>query len=165
MKELWSLGWKWGRSKTGSDIAGLLLVILFLPLIMGMLALRFLRGLGLHLAIWLVWCTRGKHVLFVYSNSPNWHDYIEQQILPRLPRKATILNWSERHTWQWPSLAVQAFYYFGGKAEHVPLAVIVRPFRATRTLRFYKPFKDYKHGKLTTLVRIEEDFFSTLDTL
>jgi hypothetical protein len=144
---------------------GLILFVLFSPLIAAITTLRLIRGLGLHLVIWLVWCTQGRHVLFVYSNSPDWQDHIEQQILPRLPHNAAVLNWSERQQWGWSSLAVQAFYFFGGMSDYVPLALIFRPFRLTRTFRFFKPFKDHKHGRLATLARTEDDLFEALRTL
>ena len=118
--------WQRWRPKTGRDFAGLIIFVLFSPLIVAAFTFRLLRGLGLHLVIWLVWGARGQHVLFVYSNSPNWQDYIEQQILPRLPHNVAVLNWSERQKWRWSSLAVQAFYFFGGMSDYVPLAVIFR---------------------------------------
>jgi hypothetical protein len=69
----------------------------------------------------------GKRVLFVYSNSPVWQSYIENNILPRLPHGSVVLNWSERRRWRWWSLSAAAFHFFGGSREFNPLAVVVRP--------------------------------------
>jgi hypothetical protein len=101
----------------------------------------------------------------VYSNSPNWEAYIEEHILPRLPHNAAVLNWSERQNWRWTSLAVQTFYFFGGVSDYVPLALVFRPFRLTRTFRFLKPFKDHKHGKSAPLAETENDLFDALRTI
>src|SRR5438034_2962465 len=108
-----------------------------------MVIFYLLFGLLLHIAIWLMWCTRGKNVLFVYSNSPVWQSYVEQNILPLLPRNAIVLNWSERKTWHRFSLAAMAFQFFGGDREFNPLAVVFRPLRLSRTFRFWSAFKFY----------------------
>ncbi len=51
-----------------ADAIGLLLFIVFLPLIIVALTLHLLAGLFLHFAIWCCWCSRGRDVLFVYSD-------------------------------------------------------------------------------------------------
>jgi hypothetical protein len=101
-------------------------------------------------------------VLFVYSNSPVWHQYIEKNILPRLPPNTMILNWSERRDWGRVSLAYAAFRVFGGSREFNPLAVVVRPLRWAKCFRFWKPFRDFKHGNPETLLRMERDLFDQL---
>ena len=45
--------------------------------------------------VWIRWSLTGTRVLFVYSNSPVWQSYIENNIVPRLPPKSVVLNWSE----------------------------------------------------------------------
>ena len=89
---------------------------------------------------------RGRDVLFVYSDSPVWHEYIEQRFLPHLVRRAVVLNWSERNRWNL-SLGQVAFRFFGGRREFNPLAVVFRPLRRTRTFRFWTAFRDLKHGR------------------
>jgi len=37
----------------------------------------------------------GRDILLVYSDSPIWHDYIEERILPHLGERAVVLNWSQ----------------------------------------------------------------------
>jgi hypothetical protein len=112
----------------------------------------------LHLAIWTWWCLRGRDILFVYSESPIWREYIETEILPALGQRAVVLNWSERGRWP-VSLARVAFYHFGGHREFNPLAVSFRPFRRTRTFRFWEPFREFKHGRPEALHVLEEQFF------
>ena len=141
------------------------IAILFLPLLLAYVAIWLVCSLiwsaFLHLFIWVWWCPRGRDVLFVYSDSPVWHDYIEAQILPRLSERAVILNWSQRL--HWPiSLARLAFYHFGGDRHFNPLAVVFRPFRPTRKFRFYRPFRDFKHGRAEALVKMESELFALI---
>jgi hypothetical protein len=138
-------------------------LILLFPLVILLVAFRLLMGFFLYLAIWLTWSTRGRRVLFVYSNSPNWQEYIERRILPRLPQNTIIMNWSERRKWSKLSLPVHAFHYFCGGVNCSPAAVIFRPFHMARTFRFWQPFKDYKHGKPDPLARLERQMFDYIE--
>jgi hypothetical protein len=97
----------------------------------------------------------------VYSDSPVWHDHIEQQVLPRLGQRAVVLNWSERKQWR-RSLAVMAFRYFGGTREFNPLAVVFRPFRLAHRFRFYEPFREFKHGRPEAVANIENELFDLI---
>lgn len=81
-----------------------------------------MSGALLYLAVWLVWCVRGRYVLLVYSDSPIWRDYFKNEIIPVLDKRAVTLNWSQRKRWRL-SLAVLAFRRFGGRREFNPLAV------------------------------------------
>jgi hypothetical protein len=112
----------------------------------------------LHLLIWSWWCLRGRDILFVYSDSPTWHDYVERHILPYLGDRAIVLNWSGRKRWR-PLLARMAFRHFGGSRQFNPIGIVFRPLRRTRIFRFWKPFQDFKHGHSESLAEIESDFF------
>lgn len=125
------------------------------------LALFVIEGLGLRLLIWALWCPRGRDVLFVYSDSPIWHDEIESRILPELGDRAIVLNWSERKRWRW-SVARWAFRHFGGDREFNPLAVVFRPFGRTRVFRFWQPFQDFKHGRPEPLDDMKAKFFQVI---
>lgn len=136
-------------------------VVLALPLALIALLSWALLWLCLHLVIWLWWNTRGRDVLLVYSDSPVWHAYIEQQFLPYLGRRAVVLNWSERNRWG-ISLGRVAFRFFGGRREFNPLAVVFRPFRRTQTFRFWAAFRDMKHGRPELLQTVEHRFFDRI---
>jgi hypothetical protein len=142
-----------------------LLGILFAAIMPFVLAVFLADWLFIHIAIWSIYCTRGTHVLFVHSNSPNWQDYVQKHLLPELPEASLILNWSERSTWNRRSLSVQVFRHFGGDREFNPMAVVFRPFRRTRTFRFWQAFRDYKHGKDRELKKVEADFLAALASL
>lgn len=140
--------------------AGFLLILLspiLVVLVAVYLGLSFAFGLALHIAIWIWWCTRDKYALIVYSNSPVWQDYFENQVLPALENRAVVLNWSERATWHTWSLAVLVFRYFGGNKDFNPMAIVFRPGRFRRVFRFWAPFRDFKHGKPQQVERMKEE--------
>ena len=149
-----------------ADGLGLLMFVILSPIILPLLiiALTFhlLAGMFLYPAVWLCWCLRGRFVLFVYSNSPIWQEYVEENILPRLGERAVVLNWSDRSRWK-RTLAVMAFRYFGGYRQYNPMALVFRPFRFARQFRFYEPFKDFKHGKPDAVHKMQTDLFALVE--
>lgn len=136
----------------------LAMLLVALPLL---LVSWLVYSICLHIVIWVWWCARGRDVLFVYSDSPIWREYLETTVLPRITRRAIVLNWSERKRWK-VSLATMAFRHFGGHREFNPLAVVFRPLRLTRAFRFWKPFKDFKHGNSQSLERLQSEFFKCI---
>jgi hypothetical protein len=56
------------------------LLVLFLPLVLPLalvaIVLHLLYRITLYLLIWALWLPRGKDILFVYSNSPIWNEYM-----------------------------------------------------------------------------------------
>ena len=136
-----------------------LLLITLSPILIVAVFLHLLWGAMLCMAIWLTW--KKQRVLFVYSDSPIWKDYIEKEILPYIQDSAVILNWSERRNWK-TSLAGLAFRYFGGYRNFNPMAIVFRPFHLVKTYRFYEAFKDFKHGKPGKVEEIKRELFETL---
>jgi hypothetical protein len=140
-------------------------VIPFIPLLIFVaaiaLVLHLITTILLHITIWSLWCVRGRSILFVYSDSPIWHDYITYKILPYIERQSVILNWSQRKHWRL-SLKKIAFYHFGTYRKFNPLAVVFRPFRRTRIFRFWQPFRDFKHGHPDALQKMEREFFELI---
>ena len=104
-----------------------------------------------------VWQPQGKDLLLVYSNSPNWKSYVEEKWLPRWGDRAVVLNWSERQNWRGerrPEVAL--FRVFAGDREFNPLGIVVpQQGRAARVVRFWRAFREYKHGK-DRLLRVAE---------
>jgi hypothetical protein len=105
------------------------------------------------------WSGQGRDVLLVYSNSPNWQAYIEEAWLQRWGHRAVVLNWSERRTWRRRgSPEVQLFRAFGGEREFNPLGIVVPPAgREVHVVRFWRAFRDRKHGKRDTLSQAEAE--------
>ena len=136
------------------------LAIALSPILIIVIVLYLLWGACLTIAIWLTW-TNGR-VLFVYSDSPTWKDYIEREILPYIQDRAVILNWSERRNWKHP-LAVWALRYFGGHRNFNPMGIVFRPFRLVKTYRFFEAFKDFKHGNTQKVEEITKEFLDSLE--
>jgi len=152
------------RRRSPAALAGIALLVLLLPLWLALFVPIWLIVVAwlfvvLQLATALTWLPRGRRVVFVYSNSPVWRDYIEQTLLPRLPPTAVVLNWSERRSWPFWSLAVWLFNVYGGRREFNPIALVVRPLRVPRRFRFWRAFRDFKHGKPAALHAVEKEFF------
>jgi hypothetical protein len=136
-----------------------LLLIVLSPILIIVVFLYILWGAILYIAIWLTW--KKEFVLFVYSNSPIWKDYIESEIIPHIQNQAIILNWSERKMWKL-SLPVLAFRYFGKDRNFNPIGIVFRPFRFVKTYRFYEPFREFKHGDPRRVEKLKGEFFEIL---
>jgi hypothetical protein len=154
-------------SRTRSEqVLRIAFIVLLVPVILGVLVpwlvFYLLFKVCLHVAIWTLWCGTRRDVLFVYSDSPIWHDYLEQNILTRLGNRAVVLNWSQRKSWP-VSLAKAAFWHFGGHREFNPMAVVFRPFRPTRVFRFWRPFQDFKNGRPAALEELQSNLLSYLE--
>ncbi len=116
--------------KSFRNLGALLLTILLLPLILVVVVAYVVYRASILAAVWLVWCTRGKFILFVYSDSPIWKDYIAEHLLPEADGHAVVLNWSERRNWATRfSLPVIPSRAVGGIRQFNPMAVVFRPFR------------------------------------
>jgi hypothetical protein len=94
------------------------------------------------------WGPAGKRLVLVYSNSPHWQAYVEERWLPRLHPIAVIMNWSERT--QWPKqhpLEAEIFRTWAGDREFNPLAIVIPAHGSVQVIRFWRAFRDYRHGK------------------
>ena len=138
------------------------LIPLILVFVVVALMLFIITSISLRILIWSWWCLRGRDILFVYSDSPIWHDYIEKDILPHIGERAVVLNLSQRKRWRF-SLAWMAFHHFGGYRSFNPLGVVFRPFGRTHTFRFLQPFREFKHGHPEALHKMESEFFGLIN--
>ncbi|QDS97794.1 hypothetical protein [Adhaeretor mobilis] len=138
-------------------------VVLIIPFALAMLFGLLVYGISLTAIVWLVWCSRGIDTLVVYSDSPNWHDYMTKSMIPRLQGRSIILNWSERRKWRSLTLPVAVFRYFAGHREYNPFVIVLRPFRLPKTFRFWRAFLDRKHGNLSPLHELEARLFNYLN--
>jgi len=140
----------------------LLLVLLPLVAIAGVLWL--MGAVLLQLVVWLTWCSRGRYVLVVYSNSPIWREYFEQNVLPAVGSRGVVLNWSDRKQWSY-SLPVALFRFFAGRRDFNPLAIVFQPLTWPRRFRFYPAFQAFKHGRPEGVERMRLELFELLDQL
>ncbi len=139
-------------------------VPLFLFFIFVVEPIHMLRGFFINLSVWMKWCRQGKYVLFVYSNSPNWQNYIEEKFLPQIKDHSIILNWSERRTWP-RDFALEVYKYYHGRYQYNPMAVVFQPFIKTKVFRFFKPFHKHKKGHPEDLEKMEKDFIETVQKI
>ena len=168
-----------GRRPTLNRLAAAVLFILFSPIILLFfipLVLHFIiRSIGLGFLVNIKWISQGKNTLFVYSQSPVWKDYIEKNIIPKISSSSTIMNWSERTSFNKWSLEYKVFahwtqvhqYSFNGKtkwsgAEYNPVAIVFKPWWNPKVLRFWEAFRDYKHGKDQKLKELENTLYNLL---
>jgi hypothetical protein len=139
-----------------------LFLSLVLPLALVAIVLHLLYRITLYLLVWALWLPRGKDILFVYSNSPIWNEYMATEVLPLVQERAVVLNWSERKTWRRWSLEVAVFRHFGGAREFNPLVVLFRPVRLARVFRFWSVFQDWKRGYKEPAERLRQELLSVL---
>lgn len=139
------------------------LIVLILPIWVPLVLILFVfQRVLLYILIWSVWLPRGRDVLFVYSESPIWKEYMIEEILPLARERAVILNWSERTQWRRLSLAVQAFRAFGGDREFNPLVIVFRPFQFARKFRFWRAFKASKRGDQDPVAKLRQELIQVL---
>ena len=135
----------------------LLLVALIYLIALPFLIPGFVKGIFLRFKFRNMAYHQDKFVLFIYSDSPNWKSYIEQNILPQVKEHAIILNWSERSQWDTSSWVIQAFHHWGGRREFNPIAIVYSSLVDVRVFRFFKAFHELKRGKTGILEKVESE--------
>mgnify|MGYP007070565658 FL=1 len=135
------------------------------------------------------WAAHGKRGLLVYSNSLHWKEYVEQHWLPVLGATVVVLNWSDQTTWKTEAqFEARLFRHFAGPREFNPIAIVfVQPptgFKKffsgawqrrdwlslvfpgpvdVKVIRFWKAFRDFKHGRDRALRTAEGELFAALN--
>jgi hypothetical protein len=129
-------------------------------------AVPFVYRFGLKVRFWLRHGRKGKTMLFIYSDSSKWKDYIETNILPRIEAHSIILNWSKRREWgSQMQLETKLFNQWAGPGEFVPVAILFSPIWKARTFRLWQPSENLKHGKVRVSKKVEQAFFETVKRL
>jgi hypothetical protein len=151
-----------------STIVGIVAFLLLLPILVPLLLV--MGAYSLLKSMLLVWQFRrafgaeGKIGVLVYSDSPNWKEYVESQILPCVAARLVTVNWSRRSEWTRPKpLEVRVFEHWAGSREFNPIAIIVRGYGRVQTVRFFAAFKAHKHGKSDDLRAAEDQLFRAVE--
>lgn len=158
------------RQKQASSprLANAVLAIVLLPLVLPLALFAVTSHLAyralLYLVVWAFWLPKGKDILFVYSDSPIWHEYMAKQVLPVVQERAVVLNWSERKKWSQWLLSAAVFRHFGGAGDLNPLVILFQPFRSARVFRFWSAFKDWKRGSTEPVERLRQELIASLQT-
>ncbi|MGH9942752.1 MAG: hypothetical protein ACRD9R_10410 [Pyrinomonadaceae bacterium] len=106
----------------------------------------------------------GRFILFIYSDSPRWKDYIEENILPRIEPHVVTLNWSKRREWRKTKpFEARVFYRWAGEKEFNPMAIVLPPASKMKEVRFWQAFKDFKQGKDKLLKEAEQSLFNEVE--
>jgi hypothetical protein len=78
------------------DVARVVLLLPFLPLVLTLLAvglgLAVLNRIVVYMLVWFRWLPKGKDALFVSSDSPIWKEYMQTEILPLVEKRAISLR-------------------------------------------------------------------------
>ena len=136
------------------------IILIVLPFITVFGIAHAINGIRLKRKYRAKWGTESKFVLLVYSESPVWQEYIEENIVPKLQPNVVLLNWSERAEWRSNvPLEAKVMRYWGGSREFNPLAIVFPKRGKVETIRFYQAFKDYKHGNDKLLKEREDRLF------
>src|SRR5438477_12417869 len=82
-------------------LSPIILVIIVVVLIIFAIVFPFVKiyEQWLRYRFWQIHGKFGRFVLLIYSDSPNWKDYIDENILPQIEPHVVILNWSKRREW------------------------------------------------------------------
>ena len=147
-------------------VAALLASIVAIPILLVVVPLYFLYRALLRLLVELLWVSRGRRILLIYSRSPIWQEHIETTWLPRLQRHAVVLNWSDRKEWHRVApLSGWVFRHWAPPRNFNPGVILFPGFLSTRQLGFYDAFRDWKHGNDRALRQAESELFAFADGL
>jgi hypothetical protein len=162
-------------NKSKTNVGTLLIFILSIPfivlLILVVLPFYLIRGIYLlNVGLWLryqfytKWNKNGKFILFIYSESPNWQEYIEKNILPKIDDCTVTLNWSNRNEWRKNNpLEAKIFKHWASDHDYNPIAFIIPRWGRIKIVPFWQAFRDYKHGKDRLLRQKEAELFQFKD--
>lgn len=153
--------------RTLQVVVALLAATLLLPIVVVLLPPLvlwwFVWGSVLRLWFWYAHRRHGRFILFIYSESPNWQTYIEQNLLPRLGDHALVLNWSRRKQWNRESWwAARVFHHWAGGRDFNPLTLVFVGTWRVASVRFFRAFRDFQHGKEQLLRQAEEELLRHL---
>ncbi len=160
--------------KRATKIAKLVIFFPFVVLVFGILLpylaiflmFNYCREYWLRIRFQKKWRSEGKVILFVYSESPNWEDYIEQEIMPKLSHCAVFLNYSRRAEWKNKMpLEAKIWEQWGGSREFNPIAIVLPDRGKVETIRFYRAFRNFKHGEDGLLRQKEAELFSLVSRI
>jgi hypothetical protein len=102
----------------------------------------------------------GRRLILVYSRSPHWQRYVEEHWLPKYGAQAVILDWSDRSAWRGTKpkpMKIALFERHAGQREYNPLVIGVPVRGKVRVIRFWRAFRDHKHGRDLALRRAEAE--------
>lgn len=102
-----------------------------------------------------------KDLLVVYTDSPHWQPYIDQNWVPRWGDRMILFNrsrpWrpdqSEARLWRMRT---------GGGRQNTPAAIVLNGKHAGHVIRLRHDFRDFKHGRPARLHAAEQEIDKVL---
>lgn len=104
----------------------------------------------------------GKFILFTYSDSPNWAQYIEANILPKIEDHSIIINRTKYPDWKSQFKTEKRAVELWASLKINPLAIIFTETGKVKIIEFYDAFRDLKHGKEQTINSKCEELMNAL---
>jgi hypothetical protein len=134
------------RKKDTNIGAKIVLIVLF-PILLLLALFTIAEKLYICFRVLIEWVRKEKYIFVVYSDSPNWKEYVEKSILSDIEKKSIILNWSDKSKWNKQDLAVKVFNIWLGEKEFNPAIIVFKPWWKPQVIRLWEAFNEYKHGK------------------
>ncbi len=139
----------------------LITAVPLIPVFIVLLAIYMLvAAIGFRIAIAFFYVPRGIRFLVVYSDSAQWKDYFESQVLPGLGNRARSINLSteggKKGKWD---LDWRFYRHTCGYRNRFPVVYSFTRFGGWKTVRFYDAFIEAKRGKVESLEKAK----ATLD--
>jgi hypothetical protein len=136
-----------------------------------LIGVTVLRSLGprayrfvLKVRFWIRHGRKGRFILFVYSDSSTWKDYVETKILPRIEARSVVLNWSTRREWEAQmQFEMRLYDQWAGPGGFVPVAMIFPITAKARVYRLWQRSDNPKHGKDKVSKEAEKSFFEAME--
>ena len=144
------------------------MIWLLIGFLLGVTVLRYLfpfvYRFGLKVRFWIRYGRKGKFILFVYSESSNWKDYVETKILPRIENHSIILNWSKRREWE-PRMSFETklFNHWAGSGEFTPTAIVLPLVGKVKVIRLWQISQHAKPRKDGASKEAEEALFTAMN--
>ena len=144
------------------------MIWLLIGFLLGVTVLRSLFPLvyrfGLKVRFWIRHGRKGKFILFVYSDSSNWKDYIETKIISRIENHSIILNWSKRREWESRmSFETKLFNHWAGSGEFTPTAIVLPLIGKVKVIRLWQISQHAKLREDGVSKKAENELFTAIN--
>jgi hypothetical protein len=142
---------KW-KSRLMEIVVGGSLALLLSPLLLGIWLFYSVYEFLLALAWWRKHGRHGRRFLVVYSESPKWSAFFDEEVVPMVGDQAIVVDISKAPSWKSSSsLERRAHRRWGGEVEHTPMVIhFRRPWRA-EAVRFFHAFLQRQYGDSSEL--------------
>lgn len=126
----------------------------------------FIFGILLRVKWWFKYGRIGKNFLIVYSNSPKWESYFQNEIIPLFNNNAVIVNISTDHNIAKTHIELVAHKEWAGYENHTPIVLYIPKFGIVKKVRFYSAFIEAKKTNIDSpIINKTEELKEMLNSL